>query len=89
MINTTTSTLTPCPPWCRTHPVNEPAGTHVAEPWSAYELGVSLSVHPDHGVRVGVNHGLQEGLTLTEVQAHELGMELIRVSDRLRREQLS
>lgn len=83
-----TGQRTNCPAWCEHHPELEPE-FHAAA-WDGY--GMSVIVESDSptgaGASIGVDHGTRESLTLTEEQAHELGMELVRTADRLRRARL-
>lgn len=74
---------TACPTWCNHHPGMEPE-VHSSSSWAACGLELGFSQHPGHSVSIGVDHGPRENLTLTEEQAHELGMALVRTVDRIR-----
>lgn len=84
---TTTIPTAACPSWCRNHPAHEPEGTHCSATWRSHGLSVSFGVGPEHAVEVWVDHGF-ENLSLTEEQAAELGMQLVRVASKLRQERL-
>jgi hypothetical protein len=85
-MTTDTTTTTACPTWCTgRHPALVP-GTHQGAGWSGYGLDVSIEQPSAGSATIGVDQSPQENLTLTPVQAHELGMALVRAADVLRRE---
>lgn len=73
------------PTWCtQNHPALE-QGTHQGVPWEAYGLAAQLVDHHEDGLLVSIEKGAQN-LDLTPEQAHELGLQLVRMADTLRRE---
>ena len=80
-----TTTITPCPVWCtsRHHDGPRPhSGRDLGSMWGA--LPVRLFQPDDADARPGV---MVAGDLLDEAAAHELGLELVRAADTLRRAQ--
>ena len=82
----TTATPTPttitCPAWCAVHPALEPM-VHQSAGWR--DDGRSVVIEQDGAApNVFVSANVTQNLDLTEAQAHELGMALVRASDMLR-----
>lgn len=90
-----TTTTTTCPAWCNGHRENHPHPyLHRSAEWSGKGLTVSVERDDSPGAAYAGNPGpfievdyraREESLSLTPEQAHELGMELVRAADRIRR----
>ena len=82
----TTLTLIPCPSWCTVDHADMPPGArfHAGGALSAVSAApMRLWQADQQGVRPGV---VVAGEVLSEAEAHELGMALVRAGDVLRRE---
>ena len=81
----TTLTLIPCPSWCTLDHEDGPGAFHAVDgalPAST-RVPVRLWQEDREGARPGV---VVAGQLLSEAEAHELGMALVRAGDVLRRE---
>lgn len=81
-----TTTTTTCPAWCTHHAPSE-ADSHQSETWNGPGVTMSIEQTSEDGIKVYVDHGVDEYLSLTAEQAHELGTELVRAADRIRQAQ--
>lgn len=81
---TTHPTAVPCPTWCTTDHSDMPPGQGFHAGSSIEEGGVvgRLWLTDQEGARPGV---VLAGQALSEAEAHELGMALVRAADMLRR----
>jgi len=76
---------TPCPSWCTTDHTDMPpgAGFHASTMPKPSPVAFRLWQIDQEGARPGV---VVAGELLSEAEAHELGMALVRAADVLRRE---
>lgn len=82
--STIQTTAIPCPTWCTTDHADMPPGAGFHAGQSIEEGGVTgrLWLTDQEGARPGV---VVAGQIITEAEAHELGLALVRAADVLRR----